>query len=266
MQLPHSDTLSEKRIKEELDTLGVKYPEIAVYKCTDSTNTRAIERAEESSEDCIFIAEEQTAGRGRRGRSFSSPEGAGIYMSFLTHGEAEPEAAVGITAYAAVKVCLAVESLTDTELKIKWVNDVYLKGRKLAGILTEGAFDERGKLRYTVCGIGINVHKGGLTEELRDIAISLEEGAEVRVDRNVLAARIIKEFLEGFGNFRDKSYHAEYTRRSFLVGKQVTVHKLSESYPAKVKAVLEDYSLLLDREGEEERLFTGEVSVREADK
>lgn len=255
--------LDKEKIKAHLDAAGVRYPQIILYSLTDSTNVRATHLAEGSGDDAIIIAEAQTAGKGRRGRSFLSRGGVGIYISFLTHPMAKPEDAVGITAYAAVKLCHAVESLTEERFGIKWVNDLYLKGKKVAGILTEGAFDEHGGLRYAICGIGVNVLENDFGE-LSEIAGSIEELTGKRLDRNLLTARIISAFLSDFGDFRRDGIIDEYINRSFLVGKNVTVRKVSESYPARVVGIDRDYSLILDRDGEQERLFTGEVSVTES--
>jgi BirA family biotin operon repressor/biotin-[acetyl-CoA-carboxylase] ligase len=255
--------LSKEKIQSELDRMGISYPEIKLYGITDSTNLQAVALGQAGGGDAIFIAEEQTAGKGRRGRSFASFGGVGIYISFLTHPSAAAECAVGITAYTAVKMCRAIESMTGGDIRIKWVNDLYLGGKKLAGILTEGAFDSEGKLSFAVVGIGVNVLKCDLGEELNAIATSVEEGFGVQLDRSILTARMIAEFLTGYGNFDDDAIVDEYIRRSFLIGKDITVHKLSESYPATVKAINRDYSLLVDRDGKEERIFTGEVSVRE---
>ena len=257
-----NDRLSKEKICAHLDALGVSYPEITLYGVTDSTNLRAAMAARESRADRIFIAEEQTAGKGRRGRSFASAGGVGIYISFLTHPTCQACDSVGITAYAAVKLCRAIESIVPADLRIKWVNDVYLSGKKLAGILTEGSLTPEGGLDYAVTGIGVNVLKHDLGEELRDIAVTLEDATGERADRNLLTARLIAEFLRDFGEFNRPDIVDEYIERSFLVGKSVTVHKPTESYPATVKAINRDYSLLLDADGREERLFTGEVSVR----
>lgn len=250
--------LKKEKIIEHLREIGINPPKIVFYEKTDSTNTRAKEYAEatDSRETVVFIANSQTAGRGRRGRSFVSNEGAGIYISILTYPTEDGFDATRTTAEAAVALARAVEELCDCDVKIKWVNDLFLGGKKLAGILTEGKVTENGKIAYSVVGMGINVYKNAISDEISSIATSIEGEINYAPDRSSLAAMIIKEFLD-----RGDCY-AEYKARSVVIGREVTVVKLNESYPAKVVDINPDYSLLIDHDGAEERLFTGEISLR----
>ncbi|MBR5903572.1 MAG: biotin--[Clostridia bacterium] len=127
--------LSAEKIKN-LISPAYADAEVYVYDCVDSTNTRAKE--DKTMSLGIICARAQTAGRGRLGRSFHSPDGDGIYMSFLIYPDGSAQDATAMTAYAAVKACRAISRFTDAEVRIKWVNDLILGGRKLAGILTEG--------------------------------------------------------------------------------------------------------------------------------
>lgn len=251
--------LSKEKIIDELNKLGVPPIEIHFYECTDSTNTRAKEWAKYSAEKrpAVFIANEQSAGRGRRGRSFVSEKGAGIYISILTYPEESGADATATTARAAVTLAKATESLSDCDIKIKWVNDLYLGGKKLAGILTEGEMDKNGKIAYQVVGMGINVYKNAISDEISDIATSIEDETGRVIDRSKLAAAIIKYHLYYNGDF-----YTEYKSRSFIIGKRVTVMKLSESYEAKVVDIDSDFSLIIERDGKQERLFTGEISIK----
>ena len=252
--------LSHERINEELKKLGINPPRIIYYESTDSTNTRAKEWAKSNPENrspIIFIADEQTAGRGRRGRSFVSRGGAGIYMSILTYPDQSGFDATAATARAAVILSKAVESLCDCDIKIKWVNDLFLSGKKLAGILTEGEMNNDGKIAYQVVGMGINVYKNAISDEISHIATSIESETGRGVDRSKLAAAIIKYHLNYMGDF-----YTEYKSRSFIIGRRVTVMKLSESYEAKVVDIDSDFSMIIERDGKQERLFTGEISIK----
>jgi BirA family biotin operon repressor/biotin-[acetyl-CoA-carboxylase] ligase len=252
--------LKEEKIIEELKKLGVNPPKIIYYELTDSTNTRAKEYAKENpdnKEPVVFIANAQSAGRGRRGRSFISNEGAGIYMSILSYPDKKGADATTVTAKTAVAMTKAVESLCDCDIQIKWVNDLYLGGKKLAGILVEGEMNNEGEIAHQVVGMGINVYKNAISDEICDIATTLESELNSAPDRSVLAARMIKEFL-----FADNNYYAEYKARSFVIGKEVTVIKLAESYKAKVIDINPDFSLLIEHNGITERLFTGEISLK----
>lgn len=252
--------LSKEKIIEELKNLGTMPPEIIFYESIDSTNTRAKEWAKQNPDNhspIVFIANEQTAGRGRRGRSFVSEGGAGIYISILTYPEESGADATATTARAAVTLAKATESLSDCDIKIKWVNDLYLGGKKLAGILTEGEMDKDGKIAYQVVGMGINVYKKAISDEISDIATSIEGETGIGIDRSKLAAAIIKYHLNYKGDF-----YTEYKSRSFIIGKRVTVMKLSESYEANVIDIDSDFSLIIERDGKQERLFTGEISLK----
>ncbi len=251
--------LSKKKIEENLAGLSITPPKIFFYDETDSTNTRAIEYAKSSQdkEAAVFIANCQSAGRGRRGRSFVSNRGAGIYISFLTFPKESGERATHATAGAAVCVARAVEALCSCKVQIKWVNDLYLGAKKLAGILTEGEMNSDGSVAYQVVGIGINVYKSAISGEISSIATSLEEENGIAPDRSALAAQIIKEFM-----CADGDCYPEYKARSLVIGKRVTVLKPTESYEATALDINDDFSLSVDRDGKTERLFTGEISLK----
>ena len=252
--------LKEEKIIEELKKLGVNPPKIIYYELTDSTNPRAKEYAKENpdnKEPVVFIANAQSAGRGRRGRSFISNEGAGIYMSILSYPDKKGADATTVTAKTAVAMTKAVESLCDCDIQIKWVNDLYLGGKKLAGILVEGEMNNEGEIAHQVVGMGINVYKNAISDEICDIATSIESETGKGIDRSKLAAAIIKYHLNYTGDF-----YTEYKSRSFIIGKKVTVMKLSKSYEAEVVDIDRDFSLIIDCAGKTERLFTGEISLK----
>lgn len=151
------DLLSASGIRRFLPADAPLFP--TVRKCLDSTNAEALRRAVDGApEGTVIVAEEQTAGRGRRGRSFFSPAGTGIYLSILVRPALAAERAHLLTCSAAVAVAEAIEACAGVDASIKWVNDVYCRGKKVAGILTEGSFDlEGGVLQHAVVGIGVNV-------------------------------------------------------------------------------------------------------------
>ena len=252
--------LSREKIEENIKKRGYVSPKIVFYEQIDSTNTRAKEYARENPESrtpVVFIANGQTAGRGRRGRSFVSQRGAGIYISILTYPDSDGFDATRVTAEAAVNLARAIESLCPCDIKIKWVNDLYLGGKKLAGILTEGEVAPDGKIAYQVVGMGINVYKNAISDEISAIATSIEGEGFVPPDRSKLAAEIIIRSLYEVGD-----RYAEYKARSFIIGKTVTVMKLAESYEAEVIDINPDYSLKIQTTKGCEDLFTGEVSLK----
>ena len=257
--------LSAEAIERELSKKGIKIPKINLVWESESTNKDAREYCEKQGDTAVFIANGQTSGRGRRGRSFASPHGAGIYMSIALCPKGSLADLTAVTTFTAVAVCRAIERVAGLSADIKWVNDIYYKGKKLGGILTEGALSEdMMTARYVVVGIGLNVLKAELPDELRDIALSIEEASGVVCDRNILIAEIITEFIGGISALRSSEIRDEYKRRSFLIGREVTVHRLDRSYTALVTDIGEDMSLLIRLpDGNTEKLNTGEVSVRE---
>lgn len=255
--------ISEKLIRESFNSgeLSRELP-VFVFDSIGSTNDEAKRFAEENTATrAIFLASSQTNGRGRRGRSFISPEG-GLYLSILIRPSSHIKDAVCVTSYTAVIVRRAIEELTGLSASIKWVNDITVNQKKLSGILTEGKTRPDGTLEYCVVGIGINVHGTHLNDEIKDIATTLEiEG--YTVSREALAARISELFFTEYEKSGTKEIADEYRRACPLIGKSVTVMKLSESYPALVEGITDSCELVLRLgSGECEILSTGEVSIR----
>ena len=256
--------LNKWRIKWKIGSLSKDLP-IIVYKTIDSTNTQAKLCAESGKyKNAVFISSEQTAGRGRLGRSFISEGGKGLYMSILISGAFAPEYATSLTTYMSVIASRAIEKLSGIEVRIKWVNDIYAGGKKLSGILTEGKASENGDtLDYAVVGIGINLLKQSFDDEVKKIATTLEDECGRAVDINSLAALIVKGFFEGLDTVGTSEIAAEYKSRSFLIGERVNVIKPTQTYAALVTDVTDKCELVLSLEnGETEILSTGEVSVR----
>ena len=236
-----------------------------IYISTDSTNTRAKKLANNGyAGDAVFIANEQTRGRGRIGRSFISEDSKGLYLSILLGRKKSQAAGVFVTTYMAVIASRVVERLTALSPSIKWVNDIFVNGKKLSGILTEGKTDpSTGKFEYTVCGIGINVLSQDFDDEVRSIATSIEAECGKKVDISLLASEIIEEFFKNLHLIGSKEISEEYKNRSFIIGKTVDVIKASETYPATVVDITDDCELLIETaDGRREILFTGEVSIK----
>ncbi len=256
--------LSRKRILQNVANNCLQEDRLFLYGMTDSTNTRARDYAISGFDGlpCVFIAEGQYAGRGRRGRSFDSERCAGLYISFLFKPNSSSADVTAVTSEVSVKVCRAVESLCDISVGIKWVNDIFVNGKKLAGILTEGEFDtDGGGLSYLVCGIGINLKNRAFSEELSKIATSIEEATGTIPDINLLAARIINEFFTECGDYMN-----EYRKRSTVLGKRVEIRRFTgESFFAVVDSITESGALsVIKEDGVREELISAEVSLRNA--
>lgn len=229
------------------------------FKTLDSTNTYLKSLAEKGEkEGTVIVADAQEKGRGRRGKSFFSPADTGLYMSFLLRPKLPPEEALFITTATAVAVARAIESVTKKRALIKWVNDVYLDERKVAGILTESAFSADSKsLDYVVVGIGVNINTKNFPDEIKDIATSLGE-SDVRDD---LLQNILLEFSHLYSHFPSHSFFEEYKSRSLLIGKEIEI--VDDGRCGVVYGINDDCHLLVRlNSGEKISLSSGEVSTR----
>lgn len=235
---------------------------------TPGTNAALRERAALGEpEGLVLAADEQTAGRGRSGRSFCSPKGSGLYLSILLRPTLAAPQATLLTAAAAAAAARAVAEVCGRELQIKWVNDLLLEGRKVCGILTEAALNlESGGLDYVVLGLGLNVcpPAGGWPEELSDIAGSLLPGSAPPGSRNALAAAFLNHFMPLYHALPQRDFLPEYRARQCLLGQPVNVLRTGQPpRPATALAIDEDCRLLVRwPDGTTEALHSGEVRVR----
>ena len=234
-----------------------------------STNTLLKEIAEQGGrEGMVIVAQEQTAGKGRLGRSFYSPKGTGLYLSILLRPSFSAQEALSITTAAAVAAAEAIDSLTggEEEARIKWVNDVYYRARKVCGILTEASIDfETGGLHYAVLGIGVDLAEpeGGFSPELREVAGALFPAAPPPGARTKLAAQIIDRFFGYYRQLPGRGYMAESRRSSLLTGVGITFQQGEELREGIVTGVDEEARLLVRLPDGTEKVFAaGEVQIQ----
>lgn len=242
---------------------------VVTYAKTDSTNIRARELAVSGKpEGTIVCAGTQSAGRGRMGRSFFSPGDTGLYMSILLRPTVDSSTvATNVTPIAAVAVCRAIESVTGIESGIKWVNDVFVNGKKVCGILTEASVSvENGTLDYAVVGIGVNVYEPekGFPLEIAGKATSLLTEQQFDM-RNRLCAAIVREFFALYDHLTEHPHIDEYRRRSVVLGKKVTVLTIGggAERDAVVEGITDRCALRLRfNDGSLSELSSGEVRIR----
>lgn len=256
----------EKEIRSFL-TDEARSLKITVVDVTGSTNDDMKKAAREGEDEIsLLVAYSQTAGKGSKGRSFFSPDGTGLYMSFLIRPDCSAGESTLLTPMAAVATALAIEKVTGAEAKIKWVNDIFVDGRKASGILTEGAAGRDGhRMEWAVVGIGINIKRPdeGFPAEIENIAGGVYEGSEDI--RNRLAAEVANNFVRYYRRLTDREFYGEYKDRLFILSKQVTVTSAKESYPATAVDIDKDFHLKIRlSDGEERLLSSGEVSVKVA--
>ncbi len=261
-----SNVLSKTGITAFLNEETRKNTELDIRRTVTSTNTVLKEIAHNGGKQgYILIAHEQTAGKGRLGRSFYSPGNTGVYLSILLRPSITIEDSLLITTSAAVAVCKAIEKLCGKNAEIKWVNDIFVDGKKVCGILTESSVDcESGRLEYAVVGIGVNISNpsNDFPEAIKNIAGGFLNHVKGNV-RCRLIAEIINEFFSQIHNLSSKYYLDEYKRRSFLLGKNITVIKPAGNKKAKAVDIDDKARLIVEYPDKTtEHLSSGEVSVR----
>lgn len=231
-----------------------------------STNTLAKEMAAEgAAEGTVIIATEQTEGRGRMGRSFYSPASTGLYLSLILRPKLDINDSLLITTSAAVAVAQAIEKLTQDNVQIKWVNDLYMNDKKVCGILTEASLNiENGGLEYAVVGIGINVSTSKFPKDLETIAGSIfTKKPGNQPTTSILAAEVLNNLSDAMDKLTDHSYLSEYKKRSFLIDKDIYVLRGKEMFTAKAVDVDDRARLVVEYPDKtREALSSGEVSVR----
>ena len=261
-----SDILSAEGIKLHLSG-DAAAADIIVFDDIDSTNLEAKRMAANGAKNAaVIVANSQTLGRGRFGRTFYSPEGCGIYMSILLKPTAEQlSEAVMLTTAAAVAVCRAAAKLGNISPGIKWVNDIYVNDKKVCGILSEAVFDiESGSIGSVVIGIGINFKQGSqpLPEDISNIAGSFF-GESAPTTRNEFASEVANQLFSMLPRLSKREFLKEYRERSILIGKEIVYSRGNEKYAAIAEDIDEDGALVVRYEdGRVEALRSGEVSVR----
>lgn len=263
---PDSDILSPQGIRRFLKPEH-RDLDLTVLPTAPSTNALVREKANQGRpEGCVIVACEQTAGRGRYGRQFFSPVDSGVYLSLLLRPTAySPQQATCLTAAAAAAMCQAIEAVTGQQPGIKWVNDIFLHGKKVCGILTEAAVGlETGTLNYMVLGAGVNLYPPvkGFPEEIQPIAGSVLERSCPEAKN-----RLVGEFLNRFWDFYThpecRAYLEDYRSRSLAIGQNVTVLSAGRAVSAYAYGIDDDFRLLVRYEnGDTEALSYGEIRIQ----
>ena len=234
----------------------------------DSTNNELKRRADTAPDGLAVLAQEQTGGRGRLGRSFVSPAGKGLYLSVLLRPQCVLADAGMLTAWTAVAVCRALERCCGVRAGIKWPNDIVLEDGKLCGILTELELEaETAALRHVIVGVGINVSQDAADfgPEVAPVAISLAQALGQSPRRSQLAAEVLSALDDLYRAFpaQKADYLARYRALCVTAGRAVRVLRPGQVRTGTAEAVNEDFALLVRWDnGEQEALSSGEVSVR----
>ena len=260
------DLMTEAEIKSLLHTEWVA-KEVLYFDTIDSTNTKAQELAEKGyPSGTLVVADKQESGKGRRGRSWVSPSGTGIFMTLMIKPDINPNNASMLTLVAALAVAKAITSVTGEEAMIKWPNDIVVNGKKVCGILTEmnAQFDY---INHIVVGIGINVHNESFPEEISQMASSLMiEAGGKRFHRAQIIAETMSYFEQYYDTFlktQDLSALVrEYDELLVNMNKSVRVLDPKEPFDGKAMGITPKGELIVDTWESRKLVSSGEVSVR----
>lgn len=260
------DLMTEAEIKSLMHTEWVA-KEVLYFDTIDSTNTKAQELAEKGyPSGTLVVADKQESGKGRRGRSWVSPSGTGIFMTLMIKPDINPNNASMLTLVAALAVAKAITSVTGEEAMIKWPNDIVVNGKKVCGILTEmnAQFDY---INHIVVGIGINVHNESFPEEISQMASSLMiEAGGKRFHRAQIIAETMSYFEQYYDTFlktQDLSALVrEYDKLLVNRNKSVRVLDPKEPFDGKAMGITPKGELIVDTWESRKLVSSGEVSVR----
>lgn len=266
-----ADVFSSSEIASRLQTRWAGRT-LYFFESTGSTNPDAKRFAEEGApHGTIVVADRQTAGRGRRGRTWSSPSGKSIYFTIVVRPAFAPDKASMITLVMALSVAQAIEEVTGLPAQIKWPNDIVVHKKKVCGILTEMSMTpEMDEIQFVVAGVGVNTNHNGLEEfpeEIRETAASLKMESGEHIDRAGLLERILARFEENYDCFeriQDLSALREaYQAHLINMDTQVLVLDPAGEYAGISRGISETGELIVEREnGDRVLVYAGEVSVR----
>ena len=260
------DVMSEAELRSliKTDWAGAQ---IVYYEETDSTNNRAKDAGEKGiGHGTLFVADRQSAGKGRRGRRWVSPSGTSIYMSLLLRPEIAPNSAPMLTLVMGLSVAEGIRKVTGMDAGIKWPNDIVINKKKICGILTEMAA-EMEYISYVVIGVGINVNQREFPSEIRNMATSLcvEDGHTYQ--RSEIVAAVLEQFEKNYKTFTESkdlsgiqdAYNAILVNR----GQEVKVLEPGNEYEAFAEGINKTGELIVALpDGSKKEIFSGEVSVR----
>ncbi len=259
------DLLIPAEIQEGLKTRIFGKPDIISFDNTDSTNIQARLLAEKGApEGTLVLAEKQTSGRGRKGRTWFSPPGRGIYASLILRPAMPPSEVPGITLITAVAAAESLIALTKLPIKIKWPNDLLINSRKLAGILTEIS-TEMDAVNYIIVGIGLNINTPpeDFPEEIKPIATSVLAESGKTFSRVDILQAFIHQYEACYDQFKQEGFtglRKRWKALTDIIGRNIKVEKVDATLSGQVVDVDNDGVLILkDNKGQMHRVFSGDV-------
>ena len=260
------EVFGQNELESRMYTEWAGHP-VSFYETINSTNLRAKLDADNGApEGALVVADMQTAGRGRRGRTWSSPAGLNVYFTLILKPRYVPDKASMVTLVMALAVAEGIRETCGVEAGIKWPNDIVVNGKKVCGILTEMSV-EKDFIHHVVIGVGINVGLQEFAPELADTATSLQAECGRKVPKAALVANIMKAFEKYYESFREKTDLSDlvdsYNKMLVNRGKTVRVLDPKGEYSGVAEGINELGELLVELpDGHVENVYAGEVSVR----
>lgn len=242
-------------LKPDIEIISSFFEDLPIYyyDSINSTNEKAVEILNEKNHNSfLVIANEQTAGKGRSGKSFYSPKDSGVYFSVVIHNDCGISDVTGLTPMAAVAVVNCVEKLTKLNPMIKWVNDIYIDGKKVCGILVQKI-----KNAYVI-GIGINITTSVFPDDLHGIAGSLG----IDIDKNILISDITRQIFEMSENLSERNFMKKYREKSLVIGKEISYHINGIAHTGIAIGIDDFGGLIVEKNGKKKVLTSGEITVR----
>lgn len=245
---------------------GLPGGEVYYFDSVDSTNEAAKRAAAKMPDRSLFVADQQVAGKGRRGRTWVSPKGEDIFFSLLLRPEIPAEAASMLTLVAALAAAAVSEKYSGRPCHIKWPNDIVLNNKKICGILTEMGV-EMDEITYVVIGVGFNINRRDFGDEIASMATSIRRECGKRIERAPFLADFIEGFMKRYEIFLQAGdlspLMEEYNAHLINIGRQVKIVNRSGEKIRTALGINEKGELLLEDDiGRQEKVFSGEVSVR----
>lgn len=249
-------------LKDEIKLYLREYSDdinILMYDTVDSTNNMLKRMFIDGIPDnTLIIADEQTNGKGRFGRSFYSPPKTGLYFSLLIKPDLDISTAALLTCIIAVSICKSIETLTNIHPGIKWINDIYLDNKKVAGILTEASSGfESGRFEYIIIGAGINISTDNFPDGLSEIAGSLNTD----LSKSRLIGDILYNFYNIYYSLPDKGFMQEYRNYSIMIGRNISYSIENVTYSGKVIGIDDSGGLIISDSNGITTLKSGEVTI-----
>ncbi len=257
----NNDILISDVIKEGLPSF---YHTVELFEQLPSTNDYMKEQANHLRDGNVVIANEQTLGKGRNGRQFHSPKQSGIYLSIFLQPNLSIQQSLKVTACASVAIYEAIKANYGLECAIKWVNDVYLNDKKIAGILCEASLElNTASLEYMIVGMGINIHSYAMPKQIQEVAGCVEDFSDKKIERNQIIHDILSYFYYYYNTIEDNTFLPIYKEHSYVLFKTIMVHEKDVSYQARVLDIDENANLIIQKEDKSlTTLSSGEISIR----